>query len=94
MIDKKQMFLGAISGLIVPPIAFAIWVLLLTDYSITKAIELVVEGNLYSEVLSLSAIANMIVFYVFLRKNKIFIARGVLLITIFLAFVVLATKFI
>lgn len=94
MIDKKQMFLGAILGTMVPPIAFVIWVFLLTDYSIIEAKNLVVKGNLYSEVLSLSAIANMIIFYVFLNKNKIFIARGILLITIFLAFIVLATKFI
>ncbi len=94
MIDKKQILLGAFFGILVPPIAFVIWVLLLTDYSIIKAVELVVDGNLYSEVLSLSAIANMIIFYLFLNKNKIFLARGVLLITIFLAIVVLVTKFI
>ena len=94
MIDKKEMLLGAIYGIIVPPIAFVIWVLLFTDNSIMEAVELVQRGNLYSEVLSLSAIANMIIFYMFINKNKIFLARGVLLITIFLAFVVLVTKFI
>lgn len=94
MIDKKQMLYGALLGAMVPPIAFVIWVLLLTDYSIERAVDLVVKGSLYSEVLSLSAIANMIIFYVSLNKNKIFLARGILLITIFLAFVVLATKFI
>jgi len=92
--DKKQIIYGALLGLIVPPIAFVLWVLLLTDYGVERALDLVVKGGLYSEVLSLSAIANMIVFYVFLNKNKIFVARGVLLITIFLALVVLATKLI
>ena len=94
MIDKKQMLYGALFGAVVPLIAFVLWVLLFTDYSIERALDLVVKGSLYSEVLSLSAIANMIIFYIFLNKNKIFIARGILLITIFLAFVVLATKFI
>jgi hypothetical protein len=94
MIDKKQMLYGALLGAVVPPIAFVLWVLLFTDYSIERALDLVVKGSLYSEVLSLSAIANMIIFYIFLNKNKIFIARGILLITIFLAFVVLATKLI
>jgi len=92
--EKKQLITGAIIGLIVPPIAFAIWVLLLTSYGLQKAIDLVVTGGLYSEVLSLSAVANMIVFYLFLNKNKIFIARGIILITIFLAFIVLVMKFI
>jgi len=94
MIDKKQMLIGAIFGIIVPPIAFVIWVLSLTDNSVMEAIELVKKGNLYSEVLSLSAIANMIIFYLFINQNKIFLSRGVLLMTIFLAFIVLATKFI
>ena len=94
MIDKKQMLYGVLLGAIVPPIAFVSWVLLLTDYSVDRAIDLVVKGSLFSEVLSLSAIANMIIFYISLNKNKIFLARGILLITIFLAFVVLITKFI
>ena len=94
MIDKKAMLYGALLGIIVPPVAFVIWVFLLTSYNLDEAVDLVVVGNLYSEVLSLSAIANMIIFYIFLNKNKIFVARGVLLMTIFLAFVVLVTKFI
>ncbi len=94
MIDKKQMIIGAIWGIVVPPIAFVIWVFSLTDFSIPEALNLVVRGKLYSEVLSLSAIANMIVFYIFLNKNKVFVARGILLITILIAFVVLVTKFI
>ncbi len=94
MIDKKQMLYGALLGAIVPPIAFVLWVLLLTNYGVERALDLVVKGSLYSEVLSLSAIANMLVFYFFLNKNKIFIARGILLITIILAFIVLVTKFI
>ena len=94
MIDKKAMLYGALLGIIVPPIAFVIWVFLLTSYNLDEAVDLVIVGNLYSEVLSLSAIANMIIFYIFLNKNKIFVARGVLLMTIFLAFVVLVTKFI
>ena len=94
MIDKKQMIYGALLGVIAPPIAFVFWVFLLTSYNLDEAVDLVVVGNLYSEVLSLSAIANMIIFYIFLNKNKIFVARGILLMTIFLALIVLATKFI
>ena len=93
MIDKKQMIYGGIIGLIIPPIAFVIWVFVLTDYSIIQAFDLMEQGNLYSEVLSLSAVANMLVFYLFLNKGKIFVARGILLITMFFAFVVLAIKF-
>ena len=93
MIEKRQMIYGGIIGLIVPPIAFVIWIFLLTNYSIIQALDLVEQGNLYSEVLSLSAIANMLAFYFFLNKKKIFIARGIMLITILLAFIVLATKF-
>ena len=93
MIDKKQLAIGIIVGLIVPVIAFMLWVILFTKYEVLEAVDLVRTGGLYSSVLSLSAIANMGVLYFFLNKNKIFISRGILLITIFLAFIVLITKF-
>jgi len=92
MINKTQMFWGAIVGLVTPPIAFVLWVFSFSNYGISHAINLVEQGGLYSEVISLSAIANMIVFYLFLNRKKVYAARGVLLATIFLALIVLATK--
>lgn len=92
MVDKKQIFIGMAAGYIAPPIAFVIWVLSLTNYGISKSLDLVVQGNLFSEVMSLSAIINMLILYLFLNKNKQFAARGVLLSTISLAMIVLIMK--
>ncbi|MEN8137438.1 MAG: hypothetical protein ABFR62_03320 [Bacteroidota bacterium] len=92
MKDKIQLLYGAIAGLVTPPIAFAIWIFSFTDYDLSQALDLVEKGSLYSEVLSLSAVSNMLVFYLFINKKNYSAARGVLLITIFLSFIVIATK--
>ncbi|MCK5782227.1 MAG: hypothetical protein KAH10_06525 [Flavobacteriales bacterium] len=92
MINKKEMLIGFITGLLMPPIGFVIWVLIFTSYSVEKAASLVVQGSLYSEVLSLSAMANMLILYLFLNNKKYFAGRGVLLATILLSLVVVATK--
>ena len=93
MINKKDVLLGVIYGFITPVIAFVFWVYLFSDYEIQKAINLVVKGNLYSEVISLSAIANFAVMLLLLNKRKYDSGRGVLLSTILLSFAVIGIKF-
>lgn len=92
MINKKELFIGAISGLVAPPVAFVLWVYMFTNYSLIEAMDLIQMGGLYSEVLSLSAIANMFIMYFFLNRNRNVAARGVLMATLFLAVLVLAGK--
>jgi hypothetical protein len=46
------------------------------------------EGNLEGKVLVLGAIANFFVFFVFLKKKQIYRARGVLMESFFIAFLV------
>jgi len=92
MTNRTGMITGAIIGLITPLIAFAGWVYLFSDFEIKKAIELVIKGNLYSEVISLSAIANFVVMLILLNRKDYAKGNGVLLATILLSFVVISLK--
>ena len=47
------------------------------------------EGNLEGKILVLGAIANFFVFFVFLKKKQIYRARGVVMETFLVAFIVL-----
>lgn len=92
MIDKKYVLLGVIVGFITPMIAFVLWIVLFTHESIEGAIFLIKKGNLYSESLSLSAVSNMIAFYLLLNTKKINIARGVIVSTMIIAVTVVIMK--
>ena len=52
------------------------------------------EGNLYAQVLSLSALPNLFVFFVFIKKKQDYRARGVLMASILTALVTFVLKFI
>jgi hypothetical protein len=54
---------------------------------------MVKERNLYGKVLSLAAIPNLIVFFVFLKKKQDARAKGVLMATFLIAFTTLILKF-
>jgi hypothetical protein len=51
------------------------------------------EGNLYGKVLSLAAIPNLFVFFIFIKKKQDNKAKGVLIATFLTAFVTLVLKF-
>ena len=89
---NKNLFLGLLIATLVPVIGFLIWVEYLTKYELQQAVDLIVRGSLYSEILSLSAISNLPVFLIFIRKNKFDIARGMLLMTLIFALVVIVLK--
>jgi hypothetical protein len=52
------------------------------------------EGGMYGEVLSLGALSNLLVFFIYIKKRQDNRAKGVLLATLCIAFVTLVLKFI
>jgi hypothetical protein len=51
------------------------------------------EGDLYGKILSLAAIPNLFVFFIFIRKKQDNRAKGVLMTTIIIALTTLILKF-
>ena len=50
------------------------------------------KGNLYAKVLSLAALPNLFVFFVFIKKKQDYRARGVLMASILTALVTFVLK--
>ncbi|MCK5823863.1 MAG: hypothetical protein KAG96_00460 [Ichthyobacteriaceae bacterium] len=90
--NYKQLFIGMILGFVTPIFAFSVWVTTFTDFDVPSAIDFVIKRRLYAEVLSLSAISNMVVFYLFIETNKDTMAKGVIFTTMILAFIVFVIK--
>ncbi|MEN3325027.1 hypothetical protein VP395_14910 [Mariniflexile soesokkakense] len=83
---KKDIFIGMLIGLVANGIGlFAIATLLgQGDDFITVTKAAASEGFL-GKLISLGAVLNLVAFFVFIRKRQDYRARGVLLITIFIA---------
>ena len=62
-------------------------------FKFNETLEMIKEGKLYGKVLSLAAIPNLLVFFVFIKKKQDNRAKGVLLTTILIALTTLVLKF-
>jgi hypothetical protein len=85
----KEILIGFIVGLIATTAGTFIFIEFSSSYDFNTSLDLIKDGNLEGKVLSLGAIANFFVFFVFLKKKQIYRARGVLFETFFIAFLVL-----
>ena len=89
----KEMLIGFMVGLIATAVGTFIFIEFFSSRDFYTSLDLIQEGSLEGKVLSLGAIANFFVFFIFLKKKQIYRARGVLFETFFIAFLVLLLTF-
>ena len=65
----------------------------ISRFGFYETIDLVNEGKLYGKVLSLAAIPNLVVFFIYIKNKQDNSAKGVLLATILIALTTFVLKF-
>jgi len=91
---KKEVLIGFLVGLVATLFGFYLYVELVLPHSFSESLKILKEENLWGKVLGLAAIPNLLVFYLFLKKKQDYRARGVLLETFVIAFLILLSMFI
>lgn len=71
---------------------FIIYLVITQDMSIQDYIRQLIFFKVYTHIISLSVIPNLLTFFIFIWLNKLKSARGVLLATILLALIVLGLR--
>ena len=94
---QRQLFnsqkTGFTLGLILPLISFLIFYLFrYRDIPLVEFFNYVYFRHVLSPLLSLNILPNLILFFIFIRKNYLFSARGVLIATFIFAVLVLIIK--
>ncbi|MGC1203343.1 MAG: hypothetical protein WA839_00490 [Flavobacteriaceae bacterium] len=83
---KKDVFIGALVGLLANAIGLFITANLLGQGDdFVTVIKAAAEEDFLGKLISLGAILNLIAFFIFIKKKQDYRARGVLLITVFIA---------
>lgn len=90
---KKEVAIGILVALFATAAGLFFYLQYFSRFGFYETIELIQEGKLYGEVLSLAAIPNLFVFFVFIKKKQDHRAKGVLATTIFIALTTLVLKF-
>jgi hypothetical protein len=86
--------LGIILGILVPAITVLLaYKIRFNQYEMNEFFSLLVQKKLLSSLLSLCVIPNLLVFFIFIWLNHLYSARGVLLSTFIVGFIIVGAKF-
>lgn len=85
---KKELFIGFLVGLLATSFGVFVFLEFFSDQDLATTFDMVIKGKLHAKVLTLGALANFFVFFIFLKKNQIYRARGVILETLLVALAV------
>ncbi|MDP2068392.1 MAG: hypothetical protein Q8K04_05450 [Lutibacter sp.] len=86
---KKEMLIGFLVALVATSFGCFLFIEFFSPLDFEESLIRIKEGNLEGKILVLGAIANFFVFFVFLKKKQIYRARGVVMETFLIAFIVL-----
>lgn len=90
----NNVYLGAILGVLVPVITVLLaYKIRFNQYNPEEFLNLLVQKRLLSSLLSLCVIPNLLVFFIFIWLNYLYSARGVLLSTFIVGFIIVGVKF-
>lgn len=90
--NKKDLLIGFVIGLMASILGSFLFVILLTDFDISngmQSIKIIKDYGYLGKIITLGAILALVAFGVFLKQNKEFRARGVVLAVITLALLTL-----
>jgi len=91
---KKDILIGILVSLFATAGGCFLYIEYFSKFSFTETLQLIQDGNLYGKILSIAAIPNLFVFFVFIKKKQDNRAKGVLITTIVIALITLVLKFI
>lgn len=89
----KEILIGFIIGIIANLAGSYLYIYFFSKETLEKTIQYSIEQDVLGNIIALGAILNLCVFFIFLKKNKVYRARGVVLATVLAALAILVSKF-
>ena len=90
---KKEISIGFMISILATACGVFLYLQYFSKYGFEETILMIQKGNLYAQVLSLAALPNLFVFFIFIKKKQDYRARGVLMASILTALVTFVLKF-
>ena len=90
---KKDILIGVLISLFATAAGIFLYLEYFSKYSFNVTLQMIQDGDLYGKLLSLAAIPNLFVFFIFIKKKQDNRAKGVLMTTILIALTTLILKF-
>ncbi len=89
----KEILIGFVIGLAANMAGTYLYIFFFSKLSLESTLQAALENDFLGSLIALGAILNLIVFFILLKKNQYYRARGVVLATLVAAMVILISKF-
>lgn len=89
----KEILFGLVIGLAANVAGMYLYIFFFSDLGLKETLIAALENDILGSLIALGAILNLIVFFIYLKKNQVYRARGVVLGTIIAAIAILISKF-
>lgn len=90
---KKEIGIGILTGLIANILGVYLYITAFSDDAFMTTIQKSMSQGYFGKIVTLGAVLNLLAFFLFIKKKQDYRARGVLMITVIIAVVVMARKF-
>ena len=90
----KEVGIGVLISIVATFSGAFIYIEFFSKFEFQETLRVMKEQELYGKILTLAAIPNLFVFFIFIKKKQDYRARGVLLATILIAFTTFVLKLI
>lgn len=90
---KKEIGIGFLVGLLATSFGFFVFFELFVQMDFKEMLTFLFDKKLFGKLLGLAALPNLFVFFIFLKKKQDYRARGVVLESFLVAFLVLIAQF-
>lgn len=90
---KKEVFIGLVVGLIANLAGSYLYIYFFSKESLETTIKIALQEGVFGNLIALGAILNLFIFFIFLKKNQFYRARGVILATIVAGISILILEF-
>lgn len=89
----KEVLIGFVVGLLANAAGTYLYISFFSEHDFETTIQAAIENDFLGSLIALGAILNLLAFFVFMKRNEFYRARGVVLATVLAALAILITKF-
>lgn len=89
---KKNIFIGFLTGLSANIVGIILYITLFSKMGLEETLQDSYYNNYLGKIIALGASLNFLPFFIFLKRNLIYHARGVLLATVLTAIIIAITN--
>jgi Mg/Co/Ni transporter MgtE len=90
---RKEILIGLLIGLVANISGSYLYIFFFSEYELETTVKIALEQDVLGNIIALGAILNLGVFFIFLKKNNYYRARGVILATLLAAMLIAIAKF-